>query len=256
MDNIRRSFTAINKVNHEGVDSWFNFVRNGTLGLTETISPQILLAAFACDFSTGDIEAETTARLAKLNTPMGLETEDICLPMNPFDITNVIPMFGLQEVTFKKSNMLGAVLLNNSFNEDNTNVTFILKDKEHEYEKRFVLAHMMGHFFLNHFAQLTGSKSFMGTKPRFIENNSTIGFKTLTDKMEYEADIFALDLMIPQKVLQVIMDDGTYTVPEIIDVFEAPAEMIQKQAERMGRKLPFFKATNVNCDFEYFDIDI
>ena len=241
----------------EGVDSFFYFIKNGSLGPAGKISPQVLLAAFAYDFPEGNIEAEIMARMAKLMGPTGLEASDICLPVDPYKIADVIPVFKVNDVDFKNSSLEGAVILNNVGQNDDAiaGASFLVKADEPEYRRKYILAHMMGHYFTNHFSSFIGTRIFQG-KPRFVENDRTLGYGMHSDSREYEADIFALDLMVPQKVLGEIMDDGSYSVPDMLEIFGAPLDMIQRQAKRMGRKLPCFGTVDADIKLDYLSVDI
>lgn len=256
---ISESFLSVSHVSHapEGVDSFFYFIKNGSLDPAGKVPPLVLLAAFAYDFPEGNIEAETMARMAKLMGPTGLEASDICLPVDPYEIADVIPVFKVNDVDFKNSSLTGAVILNNVGSGENAiaGASFLIKANESEHRRKYILAHMMGHYFMNHFSSFIGTRIFQG-KPRFVENDRTLGYRMNSDCREYEADIFALDLMVPQKVLGEIMDDGTYSVPEMLEIFNVPLDMLLRQAKRMGRKLPCFGTVDADMGLRYLTVDI
>ena len=256
---INESFRFASHVSSapEGVDSFFYFIKNGSLAPAGKVPPLVLLAAFAYDFPEGNIEAETMARMAKLMGPVGLEASDICLPVDPYEIADVIPVFKVNDVDFKNSSLEGAVILNNVGQNDDAiaGASFLVKADESEYRRKYILAHMMGHYFMNHFSSFIGTRIFQG-KPRFVENDRTLGYGMHSDSREYEADIFALDLMVPQKVLGAIMDDGSYSVPEMLEIFNVPLDMLLRQAKRMGRKLPCFGTVDADIKLDYLSVDI
>ena len=89
------------------------------------------------------------------------------------------------------------------------NKTIFLNNNLNEYERRFVLAHEIGH-------------AVMHTKSSCFFNN-TFNNKL---KMEYQANMFAAELLIDFKVIDTVYLEK-YSIKQLAAYFNVPVELIE-----------------------------
>lgn len=235
----------------EAVASFMEFMHQGSLGISSPkIPPQVLLAAFAYEYEEGNTGLERLLRLCSESEPT--DPMEITVPIDPYQIVSMIPVFAADDVNFKKTGIMGGVSIHTlGFGQDSvTKVRFLVNSEESEQKKKLILSHMMGHYFLNHYS-IPGK-----VRTKYLENSFSVDVDRTLELREYEANSFALDLLIPRNVLGMVMDEGTCTIPEMLEIFDVPAEAIKAQAIRIGRRLPVFGMVEFKNDLEYLDINI
>lgn len=157
----------------------------------------------------------------------------LALPVDPYEIIENMPS-GTIEVAkgnFNISGMRGASGRNRTFdpNESDEQIKFMLNANENESTQRYLLAHMLGHYFLGHYTRFT----------RLVETKDTLDIGNEASDCERAANIWACDLLVPAEALQTAFDNHT-PISELIDMFNAPAAVLTQQAKKLGRKLPIF----------------
>lgn len=94
-----------------------------------------------------------------------------------------------------------------------------------ELEKRFVIAHILGHFLLGHFSR-ENKKKFVETRENFNE---------ITSFLEDEANKFALRLLIPKDKIEFLIVDKNLTDPcDIAKLLKVPKVSLLQMLEEYG----------------------
>ena len=150
----------------------------------------------------------------------------------PVDLHKIIKYLNYQVHTYSNSNLL-QIVKNEVKNGDG--FILIIDSKKHIYlndniknygRRRFTLAHEIGHGILNH--------SLETIHFRHPENASE------DNEQEYQANIFARDLLAPACILKELNINTTEQIMKICSISKTSAEIRKKRIEKLIKANKFY----------------
>ena len=135
----------------------------------------------------------------------------------PVDVLSIVKSLGLDAYSLSEEEMKEGV--SGRYEVQSGVPALFVNTQEPLTRQRFTLAHELGHFCLNH------GNSFRDTRESMYSY----------DPKEYEANIFAADLLMPEDYIKhLIFSKGVTSVSKLADLFLVSYSAMKIRLERLG----------------------
>ncbi len=138
----------------------------------------------------------------------------------PFDVVGFGKELGLE---IKESNQLPAKV-SGFIKETDNQVSICVNQLDSLNRKRFTIAHELGHYFL-HSDKL---------KSGIIDGVDTLNRDGRADPIEYEANKFAADLLMPEELFRELWSQENSSITSMSGIFSVSESAIAIRAKTLG----------------------
>jgi len=136
----------------------------------------------------------------------------------PLDIEHLVQILGIELRYDEFEDLLSGYL-----RKEGSKWVISVNEKYSEGQKRFIIAHELGHYILHKCRR----KGFFDEATIFFPYH-------VSDEIEKEANLWAAELLMPEKSFRIKVQSGMTKIEDLAEYFKVSALSVKTRAEQLG----------------------